>query len=211
MSIEGVPEDSEQQGNAEQQSVAADENSAPISGDVLEEGVPELSNVTEGNGSVSREIFTTVTEELEKARSEATDYWNRLLRMQAEMENMRKRNQRALDNAHKYSLEKFSAELLGVVDSLDLGLQAAKKEGSDVKHIVEGTELTLKMFLQTLDKFDIEEINPLGEKFDPALHQAMGMLPAAEGIESNTVITVMQKGYQLHERLLRPALVMVAK
>jgi len=209
MSTEGVPHDPEQQDvvSAEEEGLEASHN-VPAA-ESVESG--EQQNRVEAGGSVSREIFSTVTEELEKARSEATDYWNRLLRMQAEMENMRKRNQRALDNAHKYSLEKFSAELLGVVDSLELGLQAAKQDGSDVKHIVEGTELTLKMFLQTLEKFEIEEVNPLGEKFDPALHQAMGMLPAAEGIESNTVITVMQKGYQLHERLLRPALVMVSK
>jgi len=209
MSTEGVPNNPEQQ-----DVVPAEEEVLEVSNDLPAEEAVELAEPpkgVDGGGSVSREIFSTVTEELEKARSEATDYWNRLLRMQAEMENMRKRNQRALDNAHKYSLEKFSAELLGVVDSLEMGLQAAKQDGSDVKHIVEGTELTLKMFFQTLEKFEIEEVNPLGKKFDPALHQAMGLLPAAEGIESNTVITVMQKGYQLHERLLRPALVMVSK
>ncbi len=209
MSTEGVPNNPEQQ-----DVVPAEEEVLEVSNDLPAEEAVELAEPpkgVDGGGSVSREIFSTVTEELEKARSEATDYWNRLLRMQAEMENMRKRNQRALDNAHKYSLEKFSAELLGVVDSLEMGLQAAKQDGSDVKHIVEGTELTLKMFFQTLEKFEIEEVNPLGKKFDPALHQAMGLLSAAEGIESNTVITVMQKGYQLHERLLRPALVMVSK
>lgn len=148
--------------------------------------------------------------ELETAQAQAQEYWDRLMRTEAEKENVRKRAERDVASAHRYALEKFAGELLGVRDSLELGYEAARQDDADVDKLREGTELTLKMLVQAMEKFSIEEIDPVGEKFDPELHQAMSM-QEAEGHESNTVVSVIQKGYRLHDRLLRPALVMVAK
>ncbi len=148
---------------------------------------------------------------LEDARSKADDHWNQVLRLQAELENLRKRSQRELENAHKYALEKFIQELLPVKDSLEMGL-AAVGEGSDgsAAKLREGMELTLKMLHTVLEKFGVKEIDPLGQPFDPELHQAMSMVESQD-TEPNTVVTVMQKGYLLNDRLIRPAMVVVAK
>ncbi len=148
---------------------------------------------------------------LEDARAKADENWNQVLRMQAELENTRRRAAADVEKAHKFGLEKFAAELLPVIDSLEMGLAAA--EGSDheiAEKLREGTELTLKMFAGVLEKFGVKEVNPLGETFNPELHQAMTMQPSDEH-EPNTVTAVMQKGYVLNERLIRPAMVMVSK
>jgi molecular chaperone GrpE len=147
---------------------------------------------------------------LDDAEARAEENWQKVLRTEAEKENVRKRAQKDVDSARKQSLEKLANELLGVRDSLELGVQAAQAEDADVAKVREGTELTLRMLTQAMEKFQIVEINPEGEKFDPDYHQAMSMQPV-EGCESNTVYQVMQKGYRLEDRLLRPALVMVVK
>jgi len=148
--------------------------------------------------------------ELEQARAQADDYWARLTRSEADKENIRKRAEKDVETARKQSLEKLASELLGVRDSLEMGVEAAQQDDADVAKVREGTELTLRMLTQAMEKFNIEEINPEGEKFNPDLHQAMSM-QEVEGYESNTVVSVMQKGYRLGDRLLRPALVMVSK
>ena len=148
--------------------------------------------------------------QLEQANAKADENMDLALRTRAEMENLRKRQSRELENAHKYSLDKIAAELLPVKDTLELGVAAADEEDAELEKIVEGTELTLKMLTQALEKFNILEVDPLGEKFNPDLHQAISM---QEGTDkpANTVLTVMQKGYTLNERLLRPAMVVIAK
>ncbi len=148
--------------------------------------------------------------QLEKANAKADENMDLALRTRAEMENLRKRQSRELENAHKYSLDKIAAELLPVRDTLELGVAAADAEDAELEKIVEGTGLTLKMLTQALEKFNILEVDPLGEKFNPDLHQAISM---QEGTDkpANTVLTVMQKGYTLNERLLRPAMVVIAK
>jgi len=143
-------------------------------------------------------------------QAKADEHWDRLLRTQAEMENLRKRSRRDVENAHKFALEGFASDLLGVKDSLEMGLNAASQDDAGASGIREGTELTLKLLTQTLEKHDIQEINPLGEKFDPELHQAMNVLED-QNAAPNTVVMVIQKGYLLNGRLLRPALVSVAK
>ena len=148
---------------------------------------------------------------LEDARAKADDNWNQVLRLQAELDNTRRRAQADVEKAHKFGLEKFATELLPVKDSLEMGLAAA--EGSDhevADKLREGTELTLKMFSGVLEKFGVVEVDPVGQPFDPELHQAMTMQPSADH-EPNTVMAVMQKGYVLNERLIRPAMVVVAK
>lgn len=146
---------------------------------------------------------------LEDARAKADSHWDQLVRTQAQMDNLRKRHERDLENAHKFALERFVNELLPVRDSLEMGLVAAGEEGSTIDHLREGTELTLKLFSDVMEKFNIEQINPEGEPFNPELHQAMSMMPRAD-VPPNTVVLVVQKGYTLNGRLVRPAMVMVS-
>jgi molecular chaperone GrpE len=147
--------------------------------------------------------------ELEKLRGEAAEARDQMLRTLADMDNLRKRTARDLESAHKYALEKFALELLPVRDSLELGLDAASGEAADIAKLREGTELTLRMLTTALEKHGIAEVAPQGEKFDPDLHQAMATQPSSE-VAPDHVMTVYQKGYTLNERLLRPALVIVA-
>ncbi|MEX2353640.1 MAG: nucleotide exchange factor GrpE [Gammaproteobacteria bacterium] len=130
-------------------------------------------------------------------------------RTQAEMENLRKRTTRDVENAHKYALERFIGDLLPVIDSLELGMQAAES-ATDVSSLQEGMGLTLKKFSDSLEKFGAVVVNPVGEKFNPDKHDAVSMTEQ-EGVEAGTVITVLQKGYELNGRLVRPAMVVVAK
>lgn len=148
---------------------------------------------------------------LEDARSKADEHWNQCLRLQAELDNLHKRNQRDLENAHKYGLEKFAGALLPVRDSLEMGIAAAAQgQNVDPAKLIEGSELTLKMLANVLEKFGISEVNPQGERFNPQFHEAMSIQPRAD-VEPNTVVTVVQKGYLLNDRLIRPAMVIVSK
>ena len=146
---------------------------------------------------------------LEDARNRADENWNQCLRLQADIENLRKRSERELANAHKYVLERFSQELLPVRDSLEMGLATFMESAADPEKLHEGVELTLQMLTGVLEKFGITEINPQNEPFNPEYHQAMSV-QAREDLEPNTVVTVVQKGYLLHDRLIRPAMVIVS-
>jgi molecular chaperone GrpE len=147
---------------------------------------------------------------LEDARGKADEHWDQCLRLQADMDNLRKRAERDVANAHKFALERFATELLPVRDSLELGLAAFAAEGADPEKLREGVELTLQMLANAMGKFEIREVNPQDEQFNPDFHQAMS-LQERDDVEPNTVVTVVQKGYLLNERLLRPALVIVSK
>lgn len=150
-------------------------------------------------------------EELDAARTEARQARDDLLRVQAEMQNLRRRNDQELEKAHKYGQERFANELLSVVDNLERALEAARDhEDERVKAIYEGVNLTLKSFQDMFSKFNIKPIDPLGEPFDPQQHQAMSTQENGD-VEPNTVIAVMQKGYSLHDRVIRPAMVVVSK
>ncbi|MGD9163218.1 MAG: nucleotide exchange factor GrpE [Chromatiales bacterium] len=151
-----------------------------------------------------------LTRLLEDARSKADEHWNQLMRTRAESDNLRKRHQRDLENAHKFALERFAQELLQVWDSLELGHQAAQDEQADVQKLREGTELTLKLLTDVMTKQGVEQIDPQGESFNPEFHQAMTM-QERDDVPPNTVVGVVQKGYLLNGRLLRPAMVMVSK
>ncbi len=140
----------------------------------------------------------------EKALSEAD------LRAQAEIQNMRRRLERDVTNAHKYALEKFSADLLAVADSLERGLASLAADDAALKPAREGTELTLKVLLDVFSKYQIEQIHPLGGQFDPQQHEAMAMVPMPNAAP-NSIIEVLEKGYALNGRLIRPARVVVAK
>ena len=147
---------------------------------------------------------------LEDAEAMAQDSQDKVLRAHAEMENIRRRSERELENAHKYGMEKFATELLPVVDSLELALIAASAEDADIDKLREGTELTVKMLVSAFEKFGINPVHPIDETFDPDFHQAMTMIEHPEK-DPNTVIDVMQKGYTIKERLIRPAMVVVSK
>ena len=133
--------------------------------------------------------------------------WEKYLRTAAELENVRKRAARDVENAHKFALERFVNELLAVRDSLEMGLAAGG--GADVESLRKGKEATLLLLTTVMERFGVAEVDPQGEPFDPALHEAMTMQPSAD-VEPGSVLTVFQKGYALNGRLLRPARVVVA-
>ncbi|MDH3748101.1 MAG: nucleotide exchange factor GrpE [Gammaproteobacteria bacterium] len=153
------------------------------------------------------EAASEAIDPLQAAEAKAAENWDRYLRAAAETENVRKRATRDVENAHKYAIENFGRELLAVKDSLEMGIQAA--DDADAAALLAGKAATLKVLATTLERFGIEEIDPEGEPFDPERHQAMTMQPSEE-VEPGSVLSVIQKGYLLNGRLLRPAMVVVA-
>ncbi len=176
----------------------------------------EADNVSEedANADLNEASDQPTIEELEKqlkqAEKKAEESWDKAVRAKAEMENLKRRAQKDLESAHKYGLEKFAKELLSVIDSLELGIQASTSDNPEVVALREGSELTIKQFEAVFAKFNIEAIDPTGEAFNPELHQAMTTQPSAD-VEPNTVLNVFQKGYVLNGRLIRPAMVVVSK
>lgn len=153
------------------------------------------------------ELMPSMEEQLQAAERKAQEHYDAWMYAKAEAENIRRRGHEDTEKARKFALEKFSGELLAVKDSMEAALTV---ENATIENYKNGVELTLKQLASVFEKFNIVEINPAGEKFDPHKHQAISMVEAA-GAEPNTVVQVLQKGYTLHERVLRPALVMVAK
>jgi len=151
-----------------------------------------------------------LTIQLKQMTEKAENNWENLIRQRAEYENLQKRMTRELTNARKYALEKFAIELLAVKDSMELGIDAAAKSETDMQTVQDGMALTLKMLGDAMNKFAIVEINPIEEKFDPQWHEAMAVQPTPNS-EDGAILHVHQKGYQLNDRLLRPARVIVAK
>lgn len=177
------------------------------------EAVAEPGEAEDEGDAAGAAVELTLEEALDRladAEEECRRAEDKLLRIQAEMQNLRRRTEQDIERAHKFGQEKFSSELLVVMDNLERALNAASEHDDEVvKAIHEGVNLTLKSFADCFAKFNIEEVDPMGEPFDPALHQAMSIQENGE-VEPNTVIAVMQKGYTLHGRVLRPAMVMVS-
>lgn len=146
--------------------------------------------------------------ELEQSKARAAELQDQALRVAAEMQNVRRRAERDVENAHKYALDKFGADLLPVVDSLERGLQAAGSDES-TQAVREGVELTLRILTDVLRKHGLEVVESIGQPFNPSLHEAMSMVPSPDHAP-NTVMAVLQKGYTLNGRLVRPAMVVVA-
>lgn len=167
------------------------------------------AEAAEDSPEVLKARLEELAQALEEARGRADGAQEDVLRARAEFDNMRKRAARDVEAAHKYALERFVSEMLPVRDSMELGIAAAAAT-EDIPALREGMDLTLKMFVTALERCGVTAVDPLGEKFNPDLHQAMSMEEAA-GAESGTVLRVMQKGYVLNDRLVRPALVVVAK
>jgi molecular chaperone GrpE len=153
-----------------------------------------------------KETMPSLEEMLKASELVAAEHHDAWLRAKAETENMRRRAVDDVDKARKFAVENFANELMAVKDSLEAALAVASPSVDNMK---DGVELTLKQLAAAFGKFSLNEINPLGEKFDPHQHQAIQMIESDQ--PANTVVSVLQKGYRLHERTLRPALVMVAK
>lgn len=145
-------------------------------------------------------------QELEAAQAKANENWELYLRGQAEADNQRRRYEKQVEDAHKFSVQRFAEAILPVADSLEMGMQAQ----GDADSLRQGMDLTLKQFVSVMEKFKMEAINPLGQPFNPEQHQAVGMQPHPD-YDNNTVSLVMQKGYTLNGRTIRPAMVMVSK
>ena len=169
---------------------------------------PAISEDTVEPESADPEL--TLDEAVARLHEDVADARDAALRAQADAQNVTRRAEQDVEKARKFALERFCSELLPVVDNLERALEAAAGDDEIVKPIAEGVELTLKTLLGALKKFNIEPVDPQGEPFDPQLHQAMSMVENGE-VEPNTVIAVMQKGYTLNGRLVRPAMVMVSK
>ena len=170
-------------------------------------GEEQSEDVTEINAELSIEILQ---KQLAEAQQQAAVNLDKALRVHADMENLKKRVQKDLDDERKYGQAKFAKELLSVLDSLELGLRAATGDSPEIVKLKEGMELTMKQFEAVFEKFNVEAIDPTGQPFNPELHQAMAMQPS-NTVEPGSVITSFQKGYVLNGRLLRPAMVVVAK
>lgn len=177
--------------------------------DVLSDEQDKLENEHAGEEKLDspEKSADSLEQQLELAQQKASENWDMFVRAKAEMDNLRRRNTIDLENAHKYGIEKFVTELLPILDSMGMGLAA---EDASAESLREGMELTMNMLKKMMDNLGIEEVDPMNQKFDPEKHQAMTMQPSAD-VEPNTVIAVMQKGYLLNERLIRPAMVMVSK
>ena len=161
----------------------------------------------ESSEKPEEEITVDSLSELEMQLGEMKD---QVLRHQAEVQNVKRRAEQDVEKARKYALERFCNELLPIVDSLEMAILSASPDQEDSESILKGVKLTLKMFVDTLAKFNLEQIDPEGEPFDPKLHQAVSMVENNE-VEPNTVLSVMQRGYVLSGRLIRPAMVVVSK
>lgn len=151
-----------------------------------------------------------IEQQLLEAQATIKDYWDQIIRLKAEMENSVKRAGRDIENAHKFAVRNFAESLLPVLDSMELGQLAAEGDKANLSSIIKGSQMTMSMFVQALEKHGLKQIDPIGESFNPDQHQAISMIDD-ENAESNTVISVMQKGFLLNDRLVRPAMVVVAK
>ena len=189
----------------DEKSAQAQSGPAPGNGNGVEPTVPANEPVASLADSVE-----VLRQELEGLRLKLAEAQDRALRVQADAENQRKRMARDVENAHKYGLERLVADLIPVVDSLELGVEATGTGGPDLENLRQGMDLTLKKFIDTLARFGVTAINPQGEKFNPDRHEAVSA-QALEGAEPNTIISVMQKGYELNGRLVRPAMVVIVK
>lgn len=171
------------------------------------EAVDDPSSVERGQAEDSA-TADNAGQALADAQKKAGENWDLYLRTAAELENVRKRAAREVENARRYGVERIAREILTVKDSLEMGLEAAA-EKADVKSLLQGKKNTLKQIDQLMGRFEITEIDPVGEAFDPEYHEAMAMQPSSDH-EPGTVITVVQKGYRIYDRLLRPARVLIA-
>ncbi len=180
----------------------------------LEKMMSSDKNTVEENASEADETLEEISiedlqKELAEVQAKVAEYWDQVVRSKAEMENVKRRATRDVENARKYSVEKFASDLLPVVDSLEQGIETSAN-ATDISTLREGMEMTTKMLISTLEKQGLIQVHPHGEKFNPEYHEAMAMIESPDVAEDH-VINVFQKGYQLNGRLVRPARVVVSR
>ncbi len=179
-----------------------------------EEQIPTVEEALENAEEALDQAEETVTEDitalLAESRVEADKHKDMALRIQADMENLRRRTRIDIESAHKYALDKFVNALIPAMDSMEMGMEASGKEDATLESLREGIDMTFKQLIDVLGQFNVERVDPKGEKFNPELHEALTMIPSPDH-ESNTVVDVIQKGYTLNERLVRAARVIVAQ
>lgn len=192
--------------------MSKDKHHRPYDPDIDEASQNDTSHmITEPSHAELIQKLNETENKLNEAEHKAADYWDRMLRMQADTDNAVRRSKIDLENAHKYALEKFVGELIPIIDSLELCAGSVPVEMQQAaQSVVDGVQLTLKMFYSALDKFGIKPVNPVNEAFNPETQQAISMQESAE-VKPGCVISVLQKGYTLNNRLIRPALVVVSK
>lgn len=161
-----------------------------------------------GDSALEHLSYAELEEKLTLAEQQSHDNWEKAVRAMAELDNVRRRSERDVANAHRFGLEKFIKSLLPIMDSLEEALRLADNNGDKAMH--EGLELTMKLFLDVLGKHDVQQLDPQGAIFDPQEHEAMSIQPSTD-VPTNTVLVVFQKGYKLNDRVIRPARVIVAK
>ncbi|AYM86930.1 nucleotide exchange factor GrpE [Pseudoalteromonas agarivorans] len=199
---------SEQTQNPEQE-VELNEEVAQMEADV--EAAVEAAEQHEADQEQSPEAeIAMLYAELEAAKQTIADQKDSVVRAAADVDNIRRRAAQDVEKAHKFALEKFANELLPVIDNLERAIEFSDKENETLKPLLEGIDMTVKSFNDAVAKFGVEIVNPQGEQFNPEFHQAMSIQPSND-VSPNTVLAVMQKGYTLNGRLLRPAMVMVSK
>lgn len=174
----------------------------------FEEELSEQAEEQEGGISLDHPSYEELEQKLTLSEKTAHDNWEKSVRAMAELDNVRRRAEREVANAHRYGLEKMINSLLPVADSLEQALQLADKNADVAMH--EGLELTMKLFLGVLEKHEVQQLDPIGAAFNPEEHEAM-TIQASEGAAPNSVVAVFQKGYKLNDRVIRPARVVVAK
>lgn len=191
----------------EKNSAATEENKV-ANDEAVDQQNPDVQEETLENAQDA--VSDDITALLADAKEEAAKHKDLALRLQADMENLRRRTRLDVENAHKFALDKFVDALIPAMDSMEMGIDAASKEEATKESIREGVEMTFKQMIDILEQFNVERVDPKGEKFNPQEHEAMTMIPSPEH-ESQVVVDVIQKGYKLNERLVRPARVVVAQ
>ena len=184
--------------------MSSEKNTAADNNSEADETLEGMSSEFLGDESIEE-----LQKELAEVRAKVAEYWDQVVRSKAEMENIKRRATRDVENARKYSVEKFASDLLPVVDSLEQGIETSAN-ATDISTLREGMEMTTKMLISTLEKQGLIQVHPHGEKFNPEYHEAMAMLESPD-IAEDHVINVFQKGYQLNGRLVRPARVVVSR
>ena len=197
-----------EQTKSPEQEVELNEEFEQMQADV--DAAVEAAEQMEGEEMSPEAEIALLHSELEAAKQTINDQKDSVVRAAADVENMRRRAAQDVEKAHKFALEKFANELLPVIDNLERAIEFSDKENEELKPVLEGIEMTVKSFNDAVAKFGVEIVNPQGELFNPEFHQAMSIQPSND-VAPNTVLAVMQKGYTLNGRLLRPAMVMVSK
>ena len=204
---ETAPETPEPMRAAEDVTLESEQNEAPtdVAGD--QQDAPQENQEDVSLNDDEQVQLALAKDEIERLKQTLVETQ---LRAQAEIQNVRRRAEQDVEKAHKFALDKFAQELLPVIDSLERTVQACSSEDEVVRPLREGAEMTLNLFISSVAKFNLDVVDPTGQPFDPELHQAMSMVDAPDAAP-NSVVAVMQKGYTLNGRLVRPAMVMVAK